>query len=136
MNNDIDYLKQAIAIGNQVSAPYNFGAVVVVDGEVVASEYGHVFENNNPSLHAEVSAITAACERLGKYQLERATLYSSHEPCAMCFYCAFWAHIDRIVFANPASEQDSSMYELRNMDIFELSKRLTRPMAIDQLTVN
>lgn len=134
--NDIDYLKQAIAVGNEVAAPYNFGAVVVVNGEVISTEHGHVFESNNPSLHAEVSAIVSACVRIGKNHLDGATLYSSHEPCVMCFSCAAWAHFDRIVFATPASEQDDAMYELKDISIIELSKKLVNPMIVEQIKLN
>jgi tRNA(Arg) A34 adenosine deaminase TadA len=134
--NDRDFLRQAIEIGNQIDTPYNFGAVVVVDDNVISAEHNHVHELNNPSLHAEVSAITKACEILGKYHLEGATLYSSHEPCVMCFSCAAWAHFDRIVYVTPASVQENFMYELKSTNIIELSKNLVRPMIVEQISVN
>lgn len=134
--NDRDYLKQAVSIGNQVPAPYNFGAVVVVNGSIISADHNHVQELNNPSLHSEVSAIVAACEKLGKHHLEGATLYCSHEPCVMCFSCAAWAHFDRIVFVTPASEQDDFMYELNDTNIIELSKKLVRPMLVEHLSLS
>ena len=132
---DIDYLKQAIRVGNEVPAPYNFGAVVVVDGKVISSEHNHVTERSDPSLHSEVSAIAAACKSLGNHHLDGATLYSSHEPCVMCFSCAAWAHFERIVFVTPAVEQDNFMYELKDVSIIDLSKKLVRPMVVEQVSL-
>lgn len=132
---DKDYLEKAVRIGNQVPAPFNFGAVVVKNGEIVASEHNHVHEMNDPSLHSEVSAIKAACERLGTYDLEGSVLYCSHEPCVMCFSCAAWAHIDRIVYVIPAKEQEDRMYEFRDLDLDTLAKRLVRPMKIEQMSI-
>ena len=133
--NDTEYLQQAINVGNEIPTPYNFGAVVVIDGKVISSEHNHVAEKSDPSLHSEVSAIAAACKRLGKHHLEGATLYSSHEPCVMCFSCAAWAHFDRIVFVTPAIEQESFMYELKDVSIIELSKKLVRPMIVEQISL-
>lgn len=130
---DRGYLNRAIKVGNEVAAPYNFGAVVVIGGEVVAAEHGHVHERNDPSLHAEVSAISAACRKSGSNHIEGATLYSSHEPCTMCLSCAAWAHIDRIVYAISAKDQESFMYEFRNPDIKKLATKLTRPVKVEHL---
>lgn len=82
------YLAKAIAVGNHKPMPYNFGAVVVKDGKILSAEHGHVQETNNPSLHAEISAIIEACKKAGSNYIDGATLYSSHEPCMMCLGCA------------------------------------------------
>lgn len=132
MNDDQYFLKEAIKVGNQIPKPYNFGAVVVKDGKLIAAEHNHVQEKNDPSLHSEVSAIVAACKILGSYHIDGAILYSSHEPCIMCLSCAAWACIDRIVFVTPASAQDDFMYEFKNVDILEMAKKLSRPMKIEQ----
>lgn len=133
--NDRDFLKKAIENGNQIPPPYNFGAVLVKDGEMIAAEHEHVHEKNNPSLHAEISAIAVACEKLGAHHLDGAVLYASHEPCLMCFSCAAWAHIDRIVYATAAYEQDDFIYELKNQDLKKLSQDLTRPMTIERIVL-
>lgn len=133
---DRDYLLKAIQVGNQVPAPYNFGAVVVKDGEIISAEHNHVHEQNDPSLHSEVSAIAAACKKLGSNHIDGATLYASHEPCTMCFTCAAWAHLDRIIFATTASEQDDSMYEFKDPDLQELTKRLHKPIQVDHVSIS
>ena len=132
---DSDYIEEAVKIGNKIAAPYNFGAVVVKDGNILASEHGHVFEKNNPFQHAEVSAITKACGTSGSNYLEGATLYCSHEPCVMCFCCAAWAHIDRIVYAIPANQQDRSMYEFENVSLSGLTGKLLRPIIVEHLSI-
>lgn len=128
---DKDFLKLAIKVGNHKAAPYNFGAVIVRDGEVIAADYGHVQETNNPSLHAEISAIINACKKLSVHNIDGCTLYASHEPCMMCMACAAWAHIERVVYVTPASEQDAFMYEFKDFTIEEFAAKLPRPMKVE-----
>ena len=85
---DKDFLAEAIAVGNEVAAPYNFGAVVVMNGKIVGKAHGDVQTTHNPSLHSEVCALAEAGKTLGNWQMDGVTLYCSHEPCVMCFSCA------------------------------------------------
>lgn len=133
---DQDYLRNAIEVGNQTPAPYNFGAVVVKDGEIISAEHNHVHEKNDPSLHSEVCAIVAACKKLGTNHIDGATLYCSHEPCTMCFACAAWAHVDRIVYAIAASEQEGFMYEFKSPDLAGLATQLTRPITVEHIRLH
>lgn len=130
---DEAYLELAIREGNKKAAPYNFGAVVVKDGEVLATEHGHVQETNNPALHAEISAIITACKKLKRHNISGCVLYASHEPCMMCMACAAWAEIDRIVYATPASEQPEVMYEFKDFSIEEFARKLPRPMRVERI---
>lgn len=77
-----------------------FGAVVVVDGQVVGRGCNQVTSTNDPTAHAEVVAIREACRTLGRFDLRGAVLYASCEPCPMCLSSALWARVDRIVYAN------------------------------------
>jgi tRNA(Arg) A34 adenosine deaminase TadA len=133
---DEEYLKLAIKKGNQVEAPYNFGAVVVKDGEVIGSDHAHVWEQHDPAAHSEICAMRMAGQKLQNWQLEGCTLYASHEPCTMCFSCAAWAGIERIVFVTPASAQKDIMYEFKEPDIFGMAKKLSKPMKVEQITIN
>lgn len=133
---DQDFLRQAITKGNEVKAPYNFGAVVVKDGKIIGADHAHVWELHDPSAHSEVSAMRLAGQKLQNFKLEGCTLYASHEPCAMCFACAAWAGIDRIVFVTPATAQQSVMYEFKDPDIIALSKQLSRPMKVEQIDLD
>lgn len=76
-----------------------FGALVVSRDGRVFEGVNRVTANLDPTAHAEVTAIRAACQGLGTFDLSGATLYSSCEPCPMCLSSALWARIDRVVFA-------------------------------------
>jgi guanine deaminase len=130
---DKDFLRMAIAEGKKGIAPYLFGAVVVRNGEIIAMDHSHSVAKADPSAHAEISAIRGACEKLGSHNIPGCTLYASHEPCLMCFCCAAWAEIDRVVFAFPASTQEASMYEFDNVSIFDMAQRLQRPVKVEHV---
>src|SRR5918994_7364441 len=83
-----------------------FGAVIVRDGRVLAEGWNRVTSSNDPTAHAEVTAIRRACEELGTFSLPGATLFTSCEPCPMCLAAAYWARVSRIVFAN--TRQDAA----------------------------
>ena len=70
-----------------------FGAVIVKDGEVVATGANRVVPNSDPTAHAEVMAVRAACQKTGNFKLEGCTIYSSCEPCPMCLSAIYWAHL-------------------------------------------
>jgi guanine deaminase len=133
---DQDFLKKATEVGNKMPMPYNFGAVVVKDGQIIAIDHNHVHETNDPSRHAEISAIVTACKKLGSHNIDGATLYASHEPCLMCFCCAAWANIDRVVYAIPASGQNAAMYGFKTQDLSFLSRDLIRPMKIEHIAID
>jgi tRNA(Arg) A34 adenosine deaminase TadA len=81
-----------------------FGAVIVRDGKVLAEGWNEVTSSNDPTAHAEVTAIRRACQAVGSFSLEGATLYTSCEPCPMCLASAYWARITRIVYSNTRDE--------------------------------
>ena len=81
-----------------------FGSVVVFDGAVIGEGWNRVTSTNDPTAHAEVVAIRRACETIGRFSLQGATLYASCEPCPMCLAAAYWARVSRIVFANSREE--------------------------------
>lgn len=76
-----------------------FGAVIVRDGAVLAEGSNQVTSDNDPTAHAEVVAIRRACASVGDFSLAGAVLYTSCEPCPMCLAAAYWARVDRVVFA-------------------------------------
>ncbi|OSQ40984.1 guanine deaminase [Thalassospira mesophila] len=77
-----------------------FGAVIVRDGNVIAEGWNKVTSSMDPTAHAEVSAIRAACEALGDFNLAGCEIYTSCEPCPMCLSAIYWARIDHIYYAN------------------------------------
>lgn len=76
-----------------------FGAVIVKNGEIIAEGVNQVPLLNDPTAHAEVQAIRAACKKLNTFNLSGCELYSSCEPCPMCFSSIYWAHLDKVYFA-------------------------------------
>ena len=76
-----------------------FGAVIVRDGEIVAGSSNSVTIDNDPTAHAEVNTIRAACRKLGTFDLSDCVIYTSCEPCPMCLGAIYWARLSRIVFA-------------------------------------
>ncbi len=83
-----------------------FGAVVARDGTIVARGWNAVTSTNDPTAHAEVVAIRRACRALGTFSLAGCVLYASCEPCPMCLAAAYWARVDRLVFA--ATKDDAA----------------------------
>jgi guanine deaminase len=83
-----------------------FGAVIARDGQIVARGWNSVTSAHDPTAHAEISAIRRACRKLGTFELRGSVLYSSCEPCPMCLAAAYWARVDRLVFA--ATRQDAA----------------------------
>jgi guanine deaminase len=78
-----------------------FGALVVKDGEVVATGTNRVTVDLDPTAHAEIVAVRAACDALGSFQLDGCDVYTSSEPCPMCLGALYWARPRRVFFATP-----------------------------------
>lgn len=77
-----------------------FGAVIVRKGKIVAIGNNQVTSTNDPTAHAEMVAIRAACKKLKTFQLDDCELYTSCEPCPMCLSAIYWARLKKIYFAN------------------------------------
>ncbi len=77
-----------------------FGAVIARDGVILAEASNSVTTDGDPTAHAEVNAIRAACGRLHTFDLSGCDIYCSCEPCPMCLGAIYWAHIDTIYYAN------------------------------------
>ena len=107
-----------------------FGAVIVHEGQILAEGWNRVVAHHDPTAHAEIAAIREACTALGHFHLAGCTLYASSEPCPMCLSAAYWARIERIVFANSRAEAsaigfcDDTLYA-----------ELARPFAERRLTM-
>ena len=81
-----------------------FGAVIVKDEKVIAESANTVVPENDPTAHAEVSVIRLACKALNTYDLSGCVIYTSCEPCPMCLGAIYWAHIDKIYYANTKAD--------------------------------
>lgn len=81
-----------------------FGCVIVRQGEVVARGNNRVTSTNDPTAHAEVTAIREACTALKRFHLDDCELYTSCEPCPMCLSAIYWARIPRVLYGNTRSD--------------------------------
>ena len=83
-----------------------FGAIVVREGKIVGRGWNRVTSSNDPTAHAEVSAIRTACRRLKSFRLDDCELYTSCEPCPMCLAAIYWARCRCVYYAN--TRQDAA----------------------------
>ncbi|MDE3105484.1 MAG: nucleoside deaminase [Acidobacteriota bacterium] len=107
MAGDPKFMQQAIdlATANVLTGRGGpFGAVIVRNGEVVATGSNMVTASNDPTAHAEVTAIRNACTRLGTFLLEGCEVYTSCEPCPMCLAAIYWARCSAIYFGGTAAD--------------------------------
>ena len=113
-----DFMRQAIALAveNIKNGGGPFGAVIVKDGNVVATGANRVTANNDPTAHAEVSAIRTACTKLGTFDLSGCVIYTSCEPCPMCLGAIYWAHIDKIYYG--ANQYDAAKIDFDDSFIY------------------
>ena len=100
-----------------------FGAVIVKNNQIISEGYNKVTSSNDPTSHAEISAIRNACKKLNNFSLKGYDLYTSCEPCPMCLSAIYWARIDRVYYANTRKDaqkidfSDSMIYEELNKTI-------------------
>ena len=109
-----------------------FGAVVVLNGKILAAAGNSVLRDNDPSAHAEVNAIREACRKIGNPHIEGAVLYSSCEPCPMCYATAYWARVGKILYA--ASWADyADLFDDSNIARDMQSARKERQVTLHQI---
>lgn len=133
-----DFMRKAIelSIENVKNGGGPFGAVIVKDGEIVATGVNRVTANHDPTAHAEVSAIRAACQKLGTFDLSGCEIYTSCEPCPMCLGAIYWAHLDKIYYGNNKTDaarigfDDSFIYDELALD------RKDRNKAMEELLLD
>ena len=103
---DRKYLDEAVALARRSVEMGDgpFGALIVRDGEVIGLGHNCVTSDNDPTAHAEIVAIRAASKALNDFSLNGSILYASCEPCPMCLAAAYWARVDRVVYAASAEE--------------------------------
>ncbi len=123
---DLEFMQTAIELAAQHMRAKDggpFGAVVARGAEIVARGWNQVTSTNDPTAHAEITAIRAAAAALGSFQLRGCVLYTSCEPCPMCLAAAWWARVDRIVFA--ATRADAAA---AGFDDAEIYREMSRPL--------
>lgn len=135
------YLQRSIEIAETNCKTNNggpFGAVIVRNGEIVAECGNSVTTTNDPTAHAEVNAIRAACKKLNTFDLSDCEIYASCEPCPMCLSAIYWARIPKLYYAankhdaKDAGFDDSFIYDELDKNESERSiyiKRINLPTS-------
>lgn len=121
---DERFMREAIRLSeeNVENGGGPFGAVITKDGEIISTGVNRVVPDTDPTAHAEIRAIRAACQKLGTFKLDGCTIYSSCEPCPMCLSALYWAGIKRICYGNTKKDakdidfDDSFIYDQLDLD--------------------
>lgn len=127
---DLEFLRKAVEVSLE-SVEHGggpFGAVIVRQGQIIATASNSVTLDNDPTAHAEVNAIRRACHALGTFRLDGCTVYSSCEPCPMCLSALYWAGVDRIFYGN--TKEDAAEINFSDKFIYD---ELAHPQAQRQL---
>lgn len=107
----------ALAVDNVKKGGGPFAAIVVRDGEIISTGVNRVTLDNDPTAHAEVSAIRQACTKLGTFNLSGCVIYSSCEPCPMCLGAIYWSHIDKVFYG--ADQHDAAAADFDDSFIYK-----------------
>ena len=138
MSDDSTWLGRAVdlASANVADGGGPFGAVIVRDDTLLSTGQNRVTRDLDPTAHAEVVAIRAACREAGDFSLAGCTLYTSCEPCPLCLSSALWARLDRVVYA--ADREDAARGGFDDRAFYELFERPRSEwsMAIENLRLD
>ncbi|MFY0631322.1 MAG: nucleoside deaminase [Flavobacteriaceae bacterium] len=103
MKNHEEFMSEAVqaalkGMSNNEGGP--FGCIVVKNGEIIGRGNNKVTSTNDPTAHAEVTAIRDACKNVGSFQLDGCIVYTSCEPCPMCLGAIYWARPDKVYYGS------------------------------------
>ena len=106
-----------------------FGAVIVLNGEIIAKAHNEVIATNDPTMHAEVNAIRKATKKLGRFDLSDCEIYSSCEPCPMCFAAIHWAKMKKLYFG--ASREDAAAIDFDDQYIYDVINKKASDLQVE-----
>src|SRR5688572_11363540 len=118
------FMRRAIELAQQgvdenLGGP--FGCVVVREGEIIGEGSNQVTSTNDPTAHAEVVAVRAACRNIESFQLDGCSIYTSCEPCPMCLGAIYWARPEKVFFA--CTREDAAAIGFDDNFIYEELER-------------
>ena len=130
-NQDEKFMRLAIEKAREgiMKAQTPFGACIVKGSKVIACCHNHVWKNADITAHAEITVIREACKKLQVVDLSGCVIYSTCEPCPMCFAACHWARISRIVFGcaiRDAKNYGFNELQISNLELKKLSKNKIR----------
>jgi len=131
---DKEFMRRAIELAQQgidANDGGPFGAIVVRDGKIIGEGCNRVTSTNDPTAHAEIVAIRAACENLNSFQLEDCVIYTSCEPCPMCLGAIYWARPAKMYFA--CNREDAANVGFDDRLIYEEIERPIEDRRIESV---
>ena len=114
------FMRRAIELadyGVKTNSGGPFGAVIVKNNEIIAEGYNQVTSTNDPTAHAEIVAIKKACKKLDSFQLTDCIIYTSCEPCPMCFGAIYWARPKKVFYA--CNKADAALINFDDQFIYD-----------------
>ena len=125
------YMKQAIdeafkGMRSDEGGP--FGAVIVKDGEIIAIGHNEVLKTNDPTAHAEIVAIRKATKKLGRFDLSDCEIYSTCEPCPMCYSAIHWAKMKTLYYG--ATRYDAADIDFDDQYIYDVILGKTNKLQV------
>ncbi len=121
----IDKAREGVALGQTP-----FGACIVKDGEVISCEHNVVWETKDITAHGEIHAIRVACQVLNDISLEGCVIYSTCEPCPMCFSACHWARISTIVYGASIDDAQNAGFNEMLLSNIDLKEKSGSPLEI------
>jgi guanine deaminase len=130
---DARFMAMAIAKAREgvIEGQTPFGACIVKDGKPVACEHNVVWATTDITAHAEVTTIRAACKALGTIDLSGCVIYSTTEPCPMCFSAIHWARISRIYFGTRIEDAEAFGFNELKVSDQEMKRLGGSPVEVE-----
>ena len=111
-----------------------FGAVIVRNGVIISSAHNEVIKTNDPTAHAEVTALRKASSALGRFDLSDCEIYSSYEPCPMCFAAIHWAKIKKLYYGS--TREDAANIDFDDQYIYDVIKGTAKELQVEVLQIH
>jgi len=111
-----------------------FGAIIVRNGVIISRAHNEVVKTNDPTAHAEVTAIRKACATLGRFDLSDCEIYSSCEPCPMCFAAIHWAKIKKLYYGS--TREDAANIGFDDQYIYDVIKGTAKKLQVKVLQIH
>jgi len=135
-----NFMKRAIELStfgmeNNYGGP--FGAVIVKDGKIIGEGFNKVISSNDPTAHAEITAIREASKNINNFDLSGSVIFTSCEPCPMCLAAIYWANIDEIYYANTKNDaadigfRDDFIYSEFNKSLEKRDKKCNQILRVE-----
>jgi len=121
-----------IGMKNNEGGP--FGAVIVRNGEIISRAHNEVVMTNDPTAHAEVTAIRRASRLLGRFDLSDCEIYSSCEPCPMCFAAIHWAKIKKLYYGS--TREDAANIDFDDQYIYDVINGTAKELHVEVVQID